>query len=88
MGRAFNGTLEYYNRLPAAAQGVVREDVWKLSQMSTGMFVPFTTDSPAIALNWSLAAPPNPLWHMPASGTAGADLFRWQNTPSRQTNTH
>lgn len=45
MGRAFNSTESYFNRLPAAAQGVVRDKVWQLSQMNTGMFVPFVTNS-------------------------------------------
>jgi hypothetical protein len=45
MGRAFNDTQEHFNRLPASAKGVVRDAVWSLSEMSTGMFVPFITNS-------------------------------------------
>ena len=48
MGRAFNSTEGYFNRLPAAARGVVREAVWNLSLDNTGMFVPFMTDSTEI----------------------------------------
>jgi hypothetical protein len=45
MGRAFNDAQEYFNRLPGSAEGVVRDAVWGLSKMSTGMFVPFVTNS-------------------------------------------
>jgi hypothetical protein len=83
MGRAFDETTGYYTRLPKTAKGVVRDDVWSLSQMSTGMFVPFITDSPALSLNYTLADAPNPLWHMPSSGMHGADLFRFD--PQTQT---
>lgn len=142
MGRAFNSTEGYFNRLPAAARGVVREAVWNLSLDNTGMFVPFMTDSTEIvfkcvqfgplsalqisrlphwpqsaprslstflcypcrrltcgilssavppprchcpplassdAHSYSLTKPALPLWHMPVSGTAGADLFCLDN---------
>jgi hypothetical protein len=80
MGRAFQQTRkgEYFDRLPAAARGVVREAVWNLSRDATGMFVPFLAPNASeVRLNYSLDAAAAPLWHMPASGTAGADLFRY-----------
>jgi hypothetical protein len=87
MGRAFNQTADgpggYFNRLPAAANGVVRDAVWKLSQMSTGMFVPFVTTSTEISWNFSLVGPPDPMWHMPASGMHGADLFCFDGSQYR-----
>ena len=43
-GRAWNSTVSYFNRLPAAAESVVREQVWQLSLMDTGMVVAFETD--------------------------------------------
>ena len=77
MGRAFNLTAEgaYYSRLPGAAQGVVRDAVWNLSLDNTGMFVPFVTNSSLVVLRWQLANAPDPLWHMPASGTSGLDMY-------------
>lgn len=87
MGRAFNDTATatggYFNRLPASAASVVRSEVWSLSQDSTGMFVPFVTSSSEIAWNFSLVNAPAPLWHMPASGMHGADLFCHDGTDYR-----
>ena len=85
MGRAFDDVAEYYNRLPGSAKGVVRDAVWRLSQMSTGMFVPFVTNSTMILWNYSLVNSPTPMWHMPASGMHGADLFCRSTTDSDTT---
>jgi len=70
----------FFHRLPAAAQGVVRDEVWGLSLDATGVAIPFTTNSSAIALNWTMGSACAELWHMPASGACGADLFRWDAT--------
>ena len=86
MGRAFNDTSAFFNRLPASAEGKVRTPVWALSEMSTGMFLPFVTNSTQIVLNFSLALPAAPLWHMPASGTSGGDLFCKSNGTYRFVN--
>lgn len=76
LGQAFPGKAPNpFNRLPSAASGVVRDMVWELSEMSTGVRVAFESNSTAIALNYTTAIAPEPLWHMPASGTAGADLY-------------
>eukprot|EP00040_Diaphanoeca_grandis_P021550 m.114901 g.114901 ORF g.114901 m.114901 type:complete len:813 (-) comp28380_c0_seq1:258-2696(-) len=83
MGRAFNETADFFNRLPASAEGVVSEAVWGLSQMSTGMFVPFITNSSTIAWQWSLRLPAEPMWHMPNTGMHGADLFCLDGTNYR-----
>ena len=39
-----------YDRLPLAANGVVTDEVWRLSQDSTGMFMRFTTNASDFAL--------------------------------------
>lgn len=54
MGRQFNDTAQYYNRLPKEAHGVVRDKVWGLSEMSTGMFVAFVTNATAIGVQYNL----------------------------------
>ena len=42
------------------------------------MFVPFiASNTSEIHLNYTLETAAAPLWHMPASGTSGADLFRY-----------
>ena len=80
MGRAFDDTLpgEYFDRLPAAAKSAVRDAVWQLSRDSTGMYVAFRSkNASAIMINYTLDTAAAPLWHMPASGTSGADCFRY-----------
>ena len=47
------------------------------------MFVPFITTSTEIAWSFSLVNPPTPMWHMPASGMHGADLFCHDGTDYR-----
>ena len=83
-GRGFTETKAFYNRLPAAAEGIVREPVWGLQQHSAGMYVRFVTDAPAIGVRWTLRFESLAMSHMPASGVSGVDLymsedgaFRW-----------
>eukprot|EP00756_Hemistasia_phaeocysticola_P002928 Hpha_TRINITY_DN11965_c0_g2::TRINITY_DN11965_c0_g2_i1::g.20445::m.20445 len=80
INRAFNDTHGYYTRLPKAAKGVVRDAVWELSLMSTGLGVAFVTNGSCVYVNYTLAKPPAPLWHMSDSGTSGMDLFRWDDS--------
>ncbi|XP_065184975.1 uncharacterized protein LOC135815587 [Sycon ciliatum] len=74
-GRAFNNTKQFFNRLPAPAEGVVRDQVFNLSQMATGIHVRFVTDATTIWLNYTLSLSDSGLWHMPPSGTSGCDLY-------------
>lgn len=76
-GRAFNDTVNYFNRLPAAAQVHVRKRVWKLSLMTTGMFVHFASNATSLYINYTTTTRINSLWHMPMTGTSGADLFAY-----------
>ncbi|KAK3233447.1 hypothetical protein CYMTET_56261 [Cymbomonas tetramitiformis] len=74
MGRAFDDTASYYDRLPRAAERTVRADVWLLSRHPAGMAIPFVTSASALAINYTLGDSAAPLWNMPMSATAGADL--------------
>lgn len=76
-GRAFNDTANYFNRLPSAAKGNVRDEVWNLSLMTTGMFVHFVSNATSLYIKYTTTDPINSLWHMPMTGTAGADLFSY-----------
>ena len=48
-GKGWTDTAAPYDRLPAKAQGVVRQPVWDLSRDSAGYSVRFLTDSPRSA---------------------------------------
>lgn len=65
---------DYYDRLPAKAEGLVRADVWNLSKNNAGVNLRFRTNSNQIivkyAVKGSLQMP-----HMPATGVSGVDLY-------------
>jgi hypothetical protein len=75
VGRAFNDTPTPYNRLPAAAEGVVRSAVWGLSLDSAGLFVAFQTDAPIIYVNYAAVSSFYPMVHFSTTGVSGIDLF-------------
>jgi hypothetical protein len=74
-GRGWNDVQRYYDRLPARAEGVVRDAVWRLSHNSAGMSCRFTTDAPEIQVRYALLSPGLEMTHMPASGVSGVDLY-------------
>jgi hypothetical protein len=84
-----------YDRLPAKAEGKVRDAVWGLSRNSAGLCVRFSSDSPAIHCRWNLTSSNLAMNHMAATGVSGVDLYvktdggwRWLATgrPTQQTN--
>jgi hypothetical protein len=74
-GKGWTDTAADYDRLPAKAQGKVRDAVWGLSRNSAGMCVRFVTDATAIHAEWELTSPRLEMPHMPASGVSGLDLY-------------
>ena len=69
------GLQQPYDRFPAEAEGKIPDPVWSLSHHSAGMNVRFMTDSPSIAVRWSLKSDRLSLTHMPATGVSGVDLY-------------
>ncbi len=74
-GRGWDQTLRYYDRLPAQARQRVRPAVWNLSRHSAGMCVHFATDATAIYARYRLLSPRVAMYHMPATGVSGLDLY-------------
>ncbi len=74
-GKGWPDTKQFYDRLPARAEGVVRGAVWGLAQDSTGLSVRFVTDATAISARWKLRRERLAMAHMPASGVSGLDLY-------------
>jgi len=74
-GKGWSATESYFDRLPAAAQAVVRPPVWYLSRMSAGLAVRFQTNAAAISVRYHLLYPELAMMHMPATGVSGADLY-------------
>jgi lysophospholipase L1-like esterase len=74
-GRGWSQTERYFDRLPAAAHGKVRDAVWNLSRHSAGMLVRFTTSAPEIHVRYDLLTSHLAMPHMPATGVSGVDLY-------------
>jgi lysophospholipase L1-like esterase len=74
-GRAFAERKAPYDRLPAAAEGIVRKEVWELSRHSAGIAVRFATDAVEIHARYRLTSEKLAMPHMPATGVSGVDLY-------------
>jgi hypothetical protein len=74
-GKGWQDTKEFFDRLPARAEQIVRAPVWNLSRDSAGICVRFITDATAISVRWKLRKESMALLHMPASGVSGVDLY-------------
>ena len=74
-GLGFRDLKSPYDRLPARAQGVVREAVWNLSRDSAGSLVRFTTDSTEIRARWTLTNTRLSGPNMTPIGASGLDLY-------------
>ena len=96
-GQGWTENKSPYDRLPAKAEGQVREAVWGLSRDSAGMCVRFVTDATTIHARWTLTKENLAMPHMAATGVSGLDLYakddkdRWRwvavGKPNAQTNT-
>ncbi|ETZ21063.1 SGNH/GDSL hydrolase family protein [Pedobacter sp. V48] len=65
---------DYYDRLPAKAEGIVRTEVWKLSKNNAGVNLRFRTNSNEIIVKYVVKGNLQ-LSHMPATGVSGVDLY-------------
>lgn len=74
-GQGFRDVKSPFDRLPAQAEGVVREAVWNLSRHSAGLAVRFVTDAQEIRAEWTLTSSNLAMPHMPATGVSGLDLY-------------
>ena len=82
-GRGWTDTKAFYDRLPARAEGIVREAVWNLSRNSAGLCARFVTEATTIQVRWRLTSAKLEMPHMPATGVSGLDLYvkhegRWR----------
>ena len=74
-GRGWTETKAFYDRLPAKAEGIVRDHVWNLSRHSAGLCARFVTDARSIDVVWTLTSENLAMPHMPATGVSGVDLY-------------
>lgn len=78
-GRAFHDTAAYFDRLPARAETLVRQEVWTLSRSTAGMAVRFEADTDRIEIDCTLRGAALAMPHMPATGVSGLDLYTRDN---------
>ena len=63
-GRGWTDVKRYYDRLPAKAEGMVRDQVWGLSRNSAGISCRFETDASEIQVRYTLLHPRLEMPHM------------------------
>ena len=74
-GKGWNDTAKYFDRLPARAEGVVRDAVWGLSRHSAGMLTRFRTNATSLWADYAVSSSRLEMAHMPATGVSGLDLY-------------
>lgn len=74
-GQGWSDVKAPYDRLPARAEGKVRDAVWNLSRHSAGMCVRFVTDAAKIHARWTVTSSNLAMPHMAATGVSGVDLY-------------
>jgi lysophospholipase L1-like esterase len=74
-GQAWPGQVKnFYDRLPAKAEHVVRDEVWDLSQNTAGLSLRFRTNANEIIVKYIVGGELQ-FQHMPATGVSGVDLY-------------
>lgn len=74
-GQAWPGQVkDFYDRLPAKAESIVRKPLWDLSKNSAGLQLRFITDAREIIVQYAVAGNLQ-MPHMPATGVSGIDLY-------------
>jgi len=74
-GKGWADTRQFYDRLPAKAEGLVRDAVWNLSHDSAGLAIRFVTDATALSARWTLRKEVLARPNMAESGVSGVDLY-------------
>jgi len=76
-GQAWPSESDRWTRLPRRMQDRLRPPVWRLSRCSAGCYLEFESDSPELAVRWTVGWDSLARDHMPATGASGLDLYEW-----------
>ena len=74
-GKAYSDEGPRYRRFPQILEGVVREPLWNLSTNSSGLYIRFRSNAPAIYAQWTNTGYHMP--HMTDCGVGGLDLYAY-----------
>lgn len=86
-----------FDRLPAKAEGVVRDAVWNLSRHSSGISFRFNTDATTWKIRYKVGSSTLGKTNMPPMGVSGVDIYaldggtwKWVDTtkPTKVETTH
>ncbi|MBI89740.1 MAG: hydrolase [Candidatus Marinimicrobia bacterium] len=75
-----------FQRLPQEFKGILRPDLWELSENSAGVSFSFKSDSSRMVIKWSIKNDVK-MNHMPNSGIKGVDLYHKYNESWSYVNT-
>lgn len=81
INKGWQNTARTYTRLPAALADSVRQELWDLSECSTGIAIRFATNSKRIGIKYDLLRDFHML-HMADTGIKGTDLYICQGDTS------
>jgi lysophospholipase L1-like esterase len=73
-----NEVKNRYDRLPARAEKLVRDQVWNLSTQGAGLMIRFRSNSGEIKVRYQVGGK-HALPHMPSTGVSGVDLYAITN---------
>jgi len=74
-GKPFVDADTYFARLPSYAKDGVVRGTWMMGHCTPGMSYVFRTDAQKLRLRWSLTLEHLSMFHMPATGVSGLDLY-------------
>ncbi len=74
-GKGWTNTAHPFDRLPAAAEHVVRGPVFSLSHDAAGLLIHFVTDTTSLSVRWTLRRAQIAMNHFAATGVSGLDLY-------------
>ena len=74
-GQGFGDLMSTFDRLPARASGVVRDEVWDFSHDSAGIAVRFISTAREVRARWTLTNARVPATNMTPIGASGLDLY-------------
>lgn len=74
-GRYWNKEIgTNYHRIPKRMKNKLRNDVWRLSNHSAGLYIKFITNANTISVKYQVAGNLS-MPHMPSTGVSGLDLY-------------
>lgn len=69
-------TETHYDRLPVKGANDIPWSVWNLQKHTAGMSFRFVTDSSKLVIRWKPRFPSLAMYHMPATGVSGVDVYQ------------